>query len=254
MSAARWAYVLVFMIPGMVCAEPEKTLTNNINMEFVLISSGTFMMGEPGGDDDTALHEVILSTPFCIGKYEVTQTQWQAVMGNNPSIFKGSNRPVENVSWNDVHEFIKRLNIMGTDTYRLPTEAEWEYAARAGTTGHFYWGRGELTGDYAWYDRNSRNETQPVGQKLPNPWGLYDMAGNVWEWCQDWYDKRYGDGTSRKDPMGPVSGVARVYRGGSWIGDPMFIRHANRSRLAPDRSNGDVGFRLVMRCHPSLTR
>ncbi|MBF0145480.1 MAG: formylglycine-generating enzyme family protein [Magnetococcales bacterium] len=255
MGAARWVCVLVFMIPGMVWSEPAKTWTNSIGMEFVLIPSGTFMMGEkriPGGDDDNPLHEVTLRTPFCLGKYEVTQSQWQAIMGDNPSAFKGANRPVENVSWNDVHEFVKRLNMKEeTGNYRLPTEAEWEYAARAGTTGRFSWGAEELTVLYAWYHENSEKETHPVGQKLPNAWGLYDMAGNVWEWCQDWYARGY-DHTPGSDPTGPISGVTRVYRGGSWIGDPPFVRHANRSRLGPGRRNGDVGFRLVMMCHPSF--
>jgi len=206
----------------------------------------------------------------------VTQGQWQRVMGNNPSYFKncGDNCPVEKVSWNDVQDFIRKLNNQeGTDKYRLPTEAEWEYAARAGTTTALYNGPLELLGDrngpaldpIAWYGGNSCVDyaggmncfgwlgTQyscsscgphPVGRKQPNAWGLYDMLGNVWQWCQDWYNANYPSG-SVTDPTGPTSGLNRVFRGGSWYVSARFCRSAVRLSGTPDRRLFYLGFRLV---------
>jgi formylglycine-generating enzyme required for sulfatase activity len=163
-------------------------------MEFVLIQAWTFQMGSNNGEpNEKPVHMVRISRPFYLGKYEVTQAQWEAVMGNNPSQFKGDpNSPVENVSWDDVQEFIKRLKRLNTREsgvkYRLPREAEWEYAAQAGTTTAYSFGNDpSQLGEYAWYGENANGETHPVGQKKPNPWGLYDMHGNVWEWVQDWY-------------------------------------------------------------------
>ena len=161
-------------------------------MEFVLIPAGKFMMGSDSGESNgKPVHEVRISKAFYLGKHEVTQGQWQKVMGNNPSIFKGDAiLPVENVSWEDVQEFIHKLNAKEGDTkYRLPTEAEWEYAARARTATIYSFGNDERQlGEYAWYFPNSGNKTHPVGQKKPNAWGLHDMHGNVWEWVQDCYD------------------------------------------------------------------
>ena len=164
--------------------------TNSIGMEFMLIPAGTFMMGsEKGYADEKPQHRVTISRPFYLGKYEVTQAQWEAVMGNNPSRFDGRNNPVEQVSWEDVRVFIARLNAHeGHTRYRLPTEAEWEYAARAGSTSAYSFGDDAARlGQYAWYGDNSGKTTHPVGQKLPNAWGLHDMHGNVWEWVQGWY-------------------------------------------------------------------
>ncbi|ETX03174.1 MAG: hypothetical protein ETSY1_01000 [Candidatus Entotheonella factor] len=209
---------------AMVVTPPEIT--------FVLIPAGTFLMGTPADqvdavvnryelkrewvEDETPQHEVEISQPFYLGEMEVTQAQWQAVMGSNPSWFKGHERPVEQVSWEEVQEFIRRLNTReGREIYRLPTEAEWEYAARAGTTGDFSFGSdpSELK-DYAWYGENSGGETHPVRQKKPNDWGLYDMSGNVWEWVQDWYGDYLAD--TVVDPQGPNNGANRVVRGGGW--------------------------------------
>lgn len=209
-------------------------------IEFVLIQPGKFMMGSSDGDQRQ--HEVTISQPFYIGKYEVTQAQWQSVMGSNPSSFDecGGNCPVENVSWDDAQGFISRLNSRGGDyIYRLPTESEWEYAARAGTTGDY---AGNLD-SMAWYTSNSDGRTHPSGTKQPNAWGLYDMHGNVWEWVQDWYGA-YPSGEVT-DPQGPTSGSGRVIRGGGWIDSAAYCRSAYRNRGSPGYRSYYLGFRLV---------
>jgi len=211
-------------------------------------------MGSPSGekdrDSDETQHQVTLTKDFYIGKYEITQAQWQAVMGSNPSYFSGRpNNPVEQVSWNNCQAFIQALNGMGLGlgTFRLPTESEWEYACRAGTSTAFYWGEDSSyseIGNYAWYSGNSGSTTHEVGQKRPNAWGLYDMSGNVWEWCHDWY----GDYPSGPviDPTGPSSGSVRVFRGGCWNYYPSVFRSAYRSWLAPDNPYYTLGFRVVL--------
>jgi len=231
--------------------------TNSIGMEFVLIPAGTFMMGSPDDetrrDDDERLHKVTLTKPFYLQTTEVTQRQWKALMGNNPSRFKGDDHPVERVSWKDAREFIQKLNGKeGTDRYRLPTEAEWEYACRAGTENPFSTGRCIST-DEANYDGNHpmsgcskgiyREKTMPVGSFSSNQWGLYDMHGNVWEWCGD----RYGEypGNPVIDPTGPSSGTGRVLRGGSWFILARYLRAANRLGDLPDIRGYDIGFRVV---------
>jgi len=225
----------------------EPRVTNSIGMEFELIQPGEFQMGAPDGDkDEQPVHTVRISKPFYLGKYEVTQAQWQAVMGNNPSAFTGDpTRPVENVSWEDVQEFIRRLNTKeGGTTYRLPTEAEWEYAARAGTTTAYSFGndKSQLS-QYAWYADTSGSQTHPVGKLKPNAWGLYDMHGNVWEWVQDWYGP-YPAGAA-VDPAGPSSGSHRVLRGGGWDNDAGTCRSASRYRWPPGSRYGHLGFRLL---------
>ncbi len=219
-------------------------------LEMVFITAGTFMMGSPSSDkdrgSDETQHQVTLTQDFYIGKYEVTQAQWEAVMGNNPSYFSEMpNNPVEQVSWNDCQEFITKLNQMGQGTFRLPTEAEWEYACRAGTTERFYWGddpNDSQINDYAWYDGNSGYITKEVATKLPNRWGLFDMSGNVWEWCQDWYSDY--PSTPVIDPVVTNSGIYRVLRGGCWSYDARYCRSASRYGSDPDFGYYGSGFRI----------
>jgi formylglycine-generating enzyme required for sulfatase activity len=231
----------------------EKTYTNSIGMEFVLIPSGSFTMGadenfEEASDEETPQHRVTISKPFYLGTHEVTQAQWTAVMGNNPSKFKGQSNPVEQVSWDDVQAFIRRLNQQeGHKRYRLPTEAEWEYAARAGTTGAYSFGNdADSLGRYAWYYGNSGKKAHPVGQKQPNPWGLHDMHGNVNEWVQDWYGERYYANSPGTDPKGPSSGSDRVVRGGSWFYRAEVCLSAVRISSTPGYRSDSLGFRLAL--------
>jgi TPR repeat protein len=231
-----------------------KTYSNSVYMEFVLIPAGSFTMGEDKHFRFEVIskappHRVTISKPFYLGKYEVTQEQWMAVMRDRSrSRFEGRNNPVENVSWDDVQEFIRRLNSKErTDKYRLPTEAEWEYAARAGTTSAYSFGDDEGSlGRYAWYRRNSGEKTHPVGQKQPNPWGLYDMHGNVWEWVQDWYTLSYYADSPDTDPKGPSTGANRMLRGGSWNDIENYLRSAARKTNSPRARDDTYGFRLAI--------
>jgi formylglycine-generating enzyme required for sulfatase activity len=215
-------------------------------MEFVLIPAGTFMMGaEDGESDERPVHQVTISRPFYLGKYEVTQAQWQAVMGNNPSLFQGDPKlPVEQVWWTDVQDFLRKLNAKeGGNRYRLPTEAEWEYAARAGSTTAYGFGSdASRLGEYAWYRDNSGGKTRPVGQLKPNAWGLYDMHGNVMEWVQDWYGRYPAESVT--DPQGPASGSHRMRRGGAWNSVATVCRSANRYSV-PGFRDDFLGLRLV---------
>ncbi len=226
-------------------AIPESFISPTLGAKFVLIPAGTFTMGGSGTGERQ--RQVTISKPFYMQTTEVTQGQWKQVMGRNPSNFTncGDDCPVESVSWNDVQIFINKLNRMEkTVTYRLPIEAEWEYAARAGTTTEYSFGNSEDNlATYAWYDKNAGNQTHPVGQKMPNAWGLYDMHGNVWEMCQDW-KKDYPPG-SVMDPTGPKLGGFRVDRGGSWGNGASFCRSAYRGVSNPDLRNYRLGFRLA---------
>jgi formylglycine-generating enzyme required for sulfatase activity len=200
------------------------------------------------GDANAVFHEVCVDD-FYIGKYEVTQAQWSAIRGNNPSYSSncGDNCPVEQVSWNDIQEFIRELSQQTGKTYRLPTEAEWEYAAQSGGKSEKYAGtssEAEL-GDYAWYDKNSGSKTHPVGQKKPNGLGIYDMTGNVWEWCSDWYDESYYKNSPKDNPQGPSNGSARVLRGGSWYGYAWTTQASYRNSVLPYGRYGYLGFRLA---------
>ena len=197
-------------------------------------------MGEGDGR-----HQVRLS-PFAIGKYTVTQAQWKAVMGNNPSRFQGDYLPVEKVSYEDIQGFLKKIG----NGFRLPTEAEWEYAARSGSNAKYCFGDDEnLLGEYAWFTKNSDGKTHPVGEKKPNQFGLFDMHGNVWEWSSDWYGSGYYAECQRQgtitDPQGPGTGSIRVIRGGSWSDIAVYCRSALRDCAAPDDSDVILGFRLV---------
>ena len=213
-------------------------------IEMVLIPGGTFQMGSTSSESfgwEKPVHQVTLSS-FYIGKYEVTQGQWQAVMGSNPSNFqKGDNYPVEQITWDDVQSFITKLNQMTGKRYRLPTEAEWEYAARGGTTGGRY---GNIDA-IAWYSSNSGNSTHAVGGKQPNAYGLYDMLGNVWEWVQDWYGSYTS--SAKTNPTGPSSGSRRVVRGGSWGDNASYVRAPYRGGFhSPDIRDYNLGFRLAL--------
>ncbi len=242
----------------------EKTFTNSLGMEFVLISSGTFMMGslpdEPHRDFSEIRHRVSISQPYYMQTTEVTLKQWHALMKSKLLIFRNASgdMPVTRVSWFDCMEFVKRLNGMGQGKYRLPTEAEWEYAARAGTTTAYSWGNTIDCGK-AMYGNNSvkydvcqnylksiglqMDQPAPVKTYRPNPWGLYDMHGNVWEWCLDWF----GDypKNAAVDPKGPASGTMRIRRGGSWFKYGYSCRSANRSYGHPATRYQTTGFRLI---------
>jgi formylglycine-generating enzyme required for sulfatase activity len=236
----------------------QKTRTNSIGMEFVEIPAGSFFLSiNIVNEFNEKLYspKVTISKPFYLGKYEVTQEQWMAVMGSNPSGFKGRTNPVENVSWNDVQEFIKRLNVKeGTNKYRLPTEMEWEYAARAGTDTAFFFMKDPKTYDevepfldaYAWYNKNSGGTTHPIGQKKANPWGLYDIYGNVWEWVADWYSEKLPQDREITDPRGPAQGSYRVIRGGAWYDDAELCRSSNRGGYTPGLRRSLIGFRLAL--------
>ena len=223
---------------------------NGVIFEMVYVEGGTFDMGattEQGSDaesDEKPVHSVTLDG-YYIGKCEVTQELWEAVMGSNPSHFKGAQNPVENVSWNDCQEFVSRLNSLTGRTFRLPTEAEWEYAARGGNKSlHYKYSGSDNIDEVAWYNNNSGRSTHAVGTKSPNELGIYDMSGNVWEWCSDWYGG-YSAG-AQTNPQGPSSGSYRVLRGGSWINYAGNCRVSIRSYDDPGNSNINFGLRLVL--------
>jgi len=218
-------------------------------MEFVFIKGGCYEMGDTfgsGNKDEKPSHKVCVDD-FYLGIYEVTQGQWEKVMGNNPSSFKkGNDYPVDRVSWEDVEQFIHRLNSQTGRKYRLPTEAEWEYAARSGGKQEKYAGtnqEGELE-EYVWYVHNSDFQTHPVGQKRPNGLGLYDMLGNVSEWCADWYDENYYEKSPADNPKGPDSGTYRVLRGVSYLNDWYEVRVSIRAKTTPSTRMNLYGFRL----------
>ena len=222
---------------------------NGASFDMVAIKGGTFQMGSNESSDEKPIHTVTVSD-FSIGKTEVTQAQWVAVMGSKPSNFKGDNLPVETVSWDDIQVFINKLNTKTGKTYRLPTEAEWEYAAGASTSPvtdrNKYAGTNSESslGNYAWYSANSGSKTHPVGTKQPNQFGLYDMSGNVWEWCSDWYGSY--SSSPQNNPKGASSGSFRVLRGGSWSDVAQRCRVAYRLSYAPDNRYAYLGFRPVL--------
>lgn len=234
----------------------QKRIINNLVNNMVYVFGGTFTMGatsEQGSDafgDEYPCHCVKLFS-YYIGKYEVTQAEWKAVMGSNPSNFKGDNLPVENVSWNDCQTFIRKLNSLTGKNFRLPTEAEWEFAARGGNNsrGYKYSGSNDI-GSVAWYDDNSGSKTHPVGQKSPNELGLYDMSGNVLERCQDWYGSY--SSSSQTNPTGPFSGSLRVIRGGGWFSRAWYCRVSGRGNSTPGYRNDALGLRLAMQVPADL--
>jgi formylglycine-generating enzyme required for sulfatase activity/serine/threonine protein kinase len=229
--------------------------TNSIGMKFVLIPAGEFTMGTPGNEtghmnDESPAHRVRITKDFYMQTTEVTQGQWRAVMGENPSTFTGDdNLPVESVSWEEALDFTKKLAMMDKDggKYRLPTEAEWEYACRAGSQAAWSFGSEEnALGDYAWFLSNSDRKTHPVGQKKPNQWGLYDMLGNVWEWCADWYGEDYYKSSPADDPKGPAAGKEmRAQRGGSYVKVSACCRSGGRAAAKPAHRKENIGLRVV---------
>jgi len=229
-----------------------KPVVNSVGMLLVPIPAGTFTMGEANGDGDETPHQVTLTQSFHLGQYEVTQEQYEKVMGKNPSNFKGGQNPVDQVDWNDAVEFCRKLSALPAEkkagyVYRLPTEAEWEYACRAGTTTKYSFGDSESElSDYDWNNKNSGFISHPVGGKKPNGWGLYDMHGNVFEWCQDWYGEDYYGKSPVADPRGPTSGSSRVARGGSRFDNARLTRSASREWLAQATTYCyDGGIRVV---------
>ena len=234
--------------PAASTSRPKVSL-DDIMRNMVYVEGGTFTMGATSeqqnpDDDEKPTHRVSLSS-FYIGKYEVTQALWKAVMGSNPSNWKGDNLPVEKVSWNDCQTFLRKLNTMTGKNFRLPTEAEWEFAARGGnrSRGYQYSGSNVLS-DVAWYDDNSGSKTHNVGTKAPNELSIYDMSGNVWEWCQDW--KGSYSSSTQTNPKGPSSGSNRVGRGGGWNSFARYCRVAYRIIIAPDNGGSGLGLRLAL--------
>ena len=228
--------------------EKDTITVNGVSFTMIKVEAGTFMMGsEDGYPRESPVHEVTLTNDFYIGETEVTQELWTAVMGSNPSYFTDSNQlPVECVSWYDCQEFITKLNELTGKNFRLPTEAEWEFAARGGniSQGYIYSGSNNA-GDVAWYYSNSGSKTHEVAMKAPNELGIYDMSGNVWEWCQDWgYDDYSSE--AQTNPTGPASGTNRVDRGGCWSYTDDFCRVAYRDMHGPLSANSHLGFRLAM--------
>ena len=238
----------------------SSSMSNSIGMEFVLIHAGEFEMGSSTREKrrklwESPVHRVTIKKPFYLGRYPVTQEQWQKVMGNNPSYFKGAKHPVENVSWNESQIFFRKLNALekadeSNCIYRLPAEAEWEYAARAGTTTGYFFGNDEskLT-EYAWFLENSGLETHAVGLKKPNPRGLYDIYGNVGEWVQDEYHISYKgaptDGRAWENHFISVSTPVRIRRGGGWNGNAGCCRSAERLFAPQDKKLNSLGFRVA---------
>jgi formylglycine-generating enzyme required for sulfatase activity len=228
-------------------------LGRDVRLQMLLIPAGEFMMGssDKAAPDNEPRHRVRITRPFYFGKYLVTQQQWETVMGKNPSYFQGATKPVENFEWEDCRQFLEKLNAkLGRKYGRfvLPTEAQWEYACRAGTTTRFYFGDDvKKVGEYAWYLENSHGTTHPIGEKKPNPWGLYDMGGNVTELCQDWWEAEpgYYKRSPVDDPTGPVRGEDHICRGCSW--DMLGEACESACRLIPMRgASAMLGLRVVL--------
>ena len=238
--------------PNSASSGTNRTFTvNGVSFTMVFVQGGTFTMGataEQGsdaGDSEKPAHSITLSD-YYIGETEVTQELWQVVMGRNPSRFKGNIRPVEFVSWDDCQTFITKLNDLTGQRFRLPTEAEWEFAARGGNSSRGYKYAGSNTlGNVAWYDENSNDETHNVATKSPNELGIYDMSGNVWEWCNDWFGDYSSD--SQTNPQGPSSGHNRLFRGGSWYVNARNCRVAHRDGYSrPNYCDSGLGLRLAL--------
>jgi formylglycine-generating enzyme required for sulfatase activity len=253
--------LLLFLLPVLLGAQQagdlhELTLPGGVALKLCYIPAGSFVMGSDSADvfyqgDEFPAHRVTLTRGFYLGQFEVTQAQWEAVMGENPSVFDryptSPRHPVDMISWDDCQVFLEKINALGLPgRFRLPTEAEWEYACRAGTETLFYWGDDLALGPmlkHAWFYSRAAGRSHPVGKKQPNAWQLYDMSGGVWEWCQDWRGP-YEAGP-QTDPTGPATGERRIYRGGSWFNEPEALRSANRHGHPPDTRGTNSGLRVV---------
>jgi formylglycine-generating enzyme required for sulfatase activity len=220
---------------------PNTALLENESMVF--IKGGWFNMGSKTGEKDECPIHTVWIDDFAIGKYPVTQKEWKQLMTHSPSKFRGNDLPVENISWNDIQKFIEKLNAKSGKKYRLPTEAEWEYAAKGGEN-YLYSGSNNIN-EVAWYISNSERRTHEVGQKKANNFGLYDMTGNVWEWCNDWYDENYYKNSPERNPRGSSDGTERVVRGGSWLDDAEGCWVSYRDFTDPIKGYSGIGFRIV---------
>ncbi|HQO03808.1 MAG TPA: formylglycine-generating enzyme family protein [Spirochaetota bacterium] len=249
--------MLLLAITTAWTAEPDMTRNARSKtvggIEFIYIAGGEFMMGQPDpslvcnecSKDEQPVHRVTLRS-FWMSKYEITQKQYRAVMGDNASYWTGDDLPVDHVPWNSAKEFCRKFSALHGVQARLPYEAEWEYACKAGTRTMYYWGD-MVDGQYCWYAGNAGNRTHPVGIKLPNPLGLYDMAGNVWEWCEDWYGENYYRTSPSENPKGPENGIGRVLRGGWGDGRENGLRSSVRCFASGNPPlEGNIGIRLVL--------
>jgi len=241
-------FLSVQIVSGQESSQGKTYFDPTTGMEFIFVQGGCYQMGDSFGDgyvEEKPLHEVCLDT-FYIGKYEVTQGEYKIIIGSNPSQFKkGDNYPAEVISWTDAQVFIKKLNEQSSQNYRLPTEAEWEYAARSGGKKEKYAGSNSPD-TVAWYDDNSGGSTHTVGTKSPNGLGIYDMNGNVREWCQDWYNMNYYKSSPRNNPQGHPSGDRRIFRGSGWRPTEKHVRSSFRDLKVPDdRRRNTIGFRIA---------
>jgi formylglycine-generating enzyme required for sulfatase activity len=237
------------VVNELLANELSLDLGGDIKLDLVSIPAGEFEMGSSDDASEKPIHKVKISRQFYMGKYDVTQAQYEVVMGKNPSVFKGASLPVETVSFVEVEEFCKKASKLTSKPLRLPTEAEWEYACRAGTKMKFYSGDNDAAlAQAGWFNGNAEGKTHPVGQKKPNAWGLYDMHGNVWQWCQDGYVENYMNAAA-EDPLCSAGNGSRVLRGGSWNSAPSDCRAARRTYDGPiDRRFNFFGFRVVLAC------
>ena len=258
MSVPRLLFLGTVLAAAAMAGSPRErlvTLLDGTAFTFVEVPAGRFLMGSPSSEagraaDEGPQREVTISRSFWLGKFEVTQAQWAAVMKANPAMFRdfadSALHPVDGVSWVDVQAYLERMNALGLGRFRLPTEAEWEYAARAGSETRFPWGDDPAFRElprHGWFYPRSEGRSHPVGLKDPNPWGLHDMLGGAWEWCADRFGP-YAAGPA-VDPTGPAEGADRVIRGGSWFNEPEALRSANRHRHPPDSRQTNLGLRLV---------
>ncbi|PID26497.1 MAG: serine/threonine protein kinase [Candidatus Cloacimonadota bacterium] len=269
----RWLWIALFVVLIVMffvsCSDDSSTgaLNEITPVEMILVEGGTFQMGDhfnEGESDEKPIHDVTLRS-FYIGKYEITQKEYQSVMGNNPSYFKGDNLPLESITWYDAVDYCNKLSDQEglercysgygsnftcdftKNGYRLPTEAEWEYAARGGVnhSDNYKYSGSNNIGKVAWYNSNSGKKTHEVGTKVPNQLGIYDMSGNVREWCNDWYSDSYYSNSPSSNPTGPSSGFRRVFRGGSWGNINYFCRLSFRENILAINSDKSLGLRLV---------